>query len=202
MWPLFVKGLIIGFSIAAPVGPIGLLCIRKTLLQGMSAGVVAGLGAAAADAIYGSIAAFGITVIAQFLLDQQVLLKLVGGSFLCFLGYKSFTAAPPDSSLQVKSTGIFKGFLSTFLLTITNPMTILSFAGIFAGLGIGSAAGDRLGAVQMVAGVFAGSLLWWLVLSGCISAFREKVDERSLGLVNKASGLVIMLFGLVAIIGR
>ncbi|WP_371365227.1 hypothetical protein SRRS_01020 [Sporomusa rhizae] len=202
MWPLFVKGLIIGFSIAAPVGPIGLLCIRKTLLQGMSAGVVSGLGAAAADAIYGSIAAFGITVIAQFLLEQQVLLKLIGGSFLCFLGYKSFTAAPPDSTLQVKSTGIFKAFLSTFLLTITNPMTILSFAGIFAGLGIGTAVGDRLGAVQMVAGVFAGSLLWWFVLSGCISAFREKVNERNLGLVNKISGLVIMLFGIVAIIGR
>lgn len=201
MWPLFLKGLVIGFSIAAPVGPIGLLCIRKTLLQGMSAGIASGLGAAAADAIYGSIAAFGITVIAEFLLEQQVLLKLVGGGFLCFLGYKSFTAEPHNSSLQVKNTGIFKAFFSTFLLTITNPMTILSFAGIFAGLGIGSAANDRLGAVQMVAGVFAGSLLWWFVLSGCISAFRERVDERNLGLINKVSGLIIILFGVMAIIG-
>src|SRR4030066_1702005 len=151
------KGLIIGFSIAAPVGPIGILCIKRTLSSGRLVGLASGLGAATADALYGCIAAFGLTFISDFLIHQQAWLRLVGGLFLCYLGIKTFFSHPTDSTQESNPGGLLNASGSTFFLTLTNPITILSFAAIFAGLGLGSVSKGYIPAGLLVAGVFIGS---------------------------------------------
>ena len=154
-----LRGLIIGFSIAAPVGPIGVLCIRRTLAAGRASGLVSGLGAATADAIYGCIAGFGLTFISSILISQQVWLRLIGGVFLCYLGLKTFLARPAQQAALAGGNGLVGAYASTFFLTLTNPMTILSFAAIFAGLGVTSASGNYVSAGVLVLGVFIGSAL-------------------------------------------
>lgn len=195
-----VKGLIIGFSIAAPVGPIGVLCIRRTLAEGRVCGLVSGLGAATADAIYGCIAGFGLTFLSTLLVSQQEWLRLAGGVFLCYLGIKTFLAGPAEEAASAGGFGLVRAYTSTLFLTLTNPMTILSFAAIFAGLGIGSERGDYSSAEVLVLGVFTGSALWWLLLSVGVGMVRGKFSPRGLTWVNRAAGVVIAGFGVVALL--
>lgn len=195
-----VIGLIIGFSIAAPVGPIGVLCIRRTLAEGRLHGLVSGLGAATADAIYGGIAGFGLTFISDMLVQQQIWLRFFGGVFLCFLGLKTLLAKPSEKSPSEKRTGLLGSYGSTFFLTLTNPMTILSFAAVFAGIGLGSTLVDYGSAALLVFSVFAGSALWWLILSGSVSLLRKKVTPRVLRWINMVSGAIIMGFGVFALV--
>lgn len=195
-----LQGLAIGFSIAAPVGPIGVLCIRRTLAEGRVYGLVSGLGAAAADAVYGCIAGFGITFVSSLLVSQQMWLRLVGGGFLCFLGVRIFLSAPGEQATPAKRMGLSSAFASTFFLTLSNPVTILSFAAIFAGLGLGGAAGSYVPAVILVFGVFAGSALWWFVLSGSVSVFRARFTPVGLRWVNRISGMIIVGFGVGALL--
>jgi threonine/homoserine/homoserine lactone efflux protein len=195
--PFFIRGLIIGFSIAAPVGPIGVLCIRRTLAKGRTAGFVSGLGAATADAVYGGIAGFGLTFIADLLVEQQAWFRLIGGAFLCYLGIRIVFSKPADQAASAGGKGLFGHFASTFFLTLTNPMTILSFAAIFAGLGLATAEANFQTAVILVAGVFGGSALWWLLLSSGVGLFRAKFSAH-LRWVNRISGILITLFGLLA----
>ena len=197
--PFLLRGLLIGFSIAAPVGPIGVLCIRRTLAEGRASGLVSGLGAATADAFYGSIAGFGLTVISSFLIDQQLWLRLIGGSFLLYLGVRTFLSKPSEHSAEVASSNLLTAYASTFFLTITNPITIISFAAIFAGLGIGSTNGDLGSAAVLVLGVFGGSALWWFLLSAGVSLFRSRFDVRALSWVNRISGIIITTFGVLAL---
>ena len=195
-----VRGLVIGFSIAAPVGPIGVLCIRRTLSDGRAAGFVSGLGAATADGIYGCIAGSGLTLISGFLIDQQLWLRLIGGAFLCYLGVKTFLSPVAQEPAEVRGTGLIGAYASTFFLTLTNPMTILSFVTIFAGLGLAeTAAGGALGAGLLVLGVFLGSALWWLTLSGAVGLFRHRVSAGLLRWVNRVAGVVIAGFGAYAL---
>ena len=194
------RGLVIGFAIAAPVGPIGVLCIRRTLAEGRATGLVSGLGAATADAIYGCIAAFGLTFISGILIGQQGLVRLVGGIFLCYLGLRTLVTTPAEKPSSAEGRGLAGAYASTFFLTLTNPMTILSFAAIFAGLGIGSATGDYVSATLSVLGVFLGSALWWLILSGGVSVFRTKLKPRALAWVNNVSGIIILAFGVTALL--
>jgi len=196
----FLRGLIIGFSIAAPVGPIGLLCIRRTLAEGKTSGLISGLGAATADAIYGCIAGFGLTFISNILIRQQLWLRLIGGLFLCFLGLKIFLTRPAKLAASAKGNGLLGAYASTFFLTLTNPMTILSFAGIFAGLGVGSSSGNYISAGMLVLGVFVGSALWWLILSSVVGMISTKVEPRRLRWVNRISGVIITAFGLFALL--
>jgi threonine/homoserine/homoserine lactone efflux protein len=196
-----LQGLIIGFSIAAPVGPIGVLCIRRTLTDGRAAGLASGLGAATADAIYGCVAGFGLSFISTFLVAQQNWLRMIGGGFLVYLGIKTFRARPAAEAAAVRSRNLAGAYASTFVLTLTNPVTILAFVGIFAGLGLASAAGDYATAGVLVAGVFAGSAGWWLLLSGGVSLFRERFSPRVLQWVNWTSGAVLAGFGAAALIG-
>ena len=202
MDPSFLlRGLVIGFSIAAPVGPIGILCIRRTLADGRAAGLVSGLGAASADACYGFIAAFGLTFISNVLIDQKLWLHLIGGAFLCYLGIRTFLT-PPAAQAQPTSSetrSLVASYSSTLFLTLTNPMTVLSFVAIFAGLGIASASGSYATAAILVAGVFLGSASWWLLLSGGVSLLRSKIDSRALEWVNRISGIVITAFGVAAL---
>jgi threonine/homoserine/homoserine lactone efflux protein len=195
-----LRGMVIGFSIAAPVGPIGVLCIRRTLAEGRAAGLLSGLGAASADAIYGFVAGFGLTYVSNILVGYQSWIRLVGGLFLCYLGLRTFVSKPAESAEQVKGEGLLRDYASTFFLTLTNPMTIISFAAVFAGLGIGSATGDYGAATLLVLGVFAGSAAWWLMLSGGVSLVRSRFTPRTLGWVNKAAGLVILGFGVLALL--
>lgn len=196
-----LRGAIIGFSIAAPVGPIGVLCIRRTLAEGRRYGLASGLGAATADAIYGCIAGFGLTFISGLLVSQQAWLRLVGGVFLCYLGLKTLLARPAEKAASAAGSGLLGAYASTFFLTLTNPMTILSFIAIFAGLGLAATNEDYLSAVILVAGVFCGSALWWLFLTGGTSLLRSRFNTQRLQWVNRISGAVITLFGLVALLG-
>jgi threonine/homoserine/homoserine lactone efflux protein len=197
---LLLRGLLIGFSIAAPVGPIGVLCIRRTLAEGRTAGLLTGLGAATADAVYGCIAAFGLTFVSSFLVRQQDLLALVGGAFLCYLGVRTFFSVPSEAAPAAGGKNLLGMYTSTFFLTLTNPLTILSFAAIYAGLGLASEAGDYLSATLVVLGVFLGSASWWLLLSGIVSLFRSRVTSAALRWVNRISGAIILGFGLVMLI--
>ena len=195
------KGLIIGFSIAAPVGPIGILCIRRTLEYGRFVGFVSGLGAATADALYGLMAGLGLTIISNFLLGQQWYLQIIGSIFLCYLGVKIFISTPSQDSAKAKGNKPFKAYISTFLLTITNPVTILSFIAIFSGLGMNSNDTTSFGFL-LVLGVFLGSALWWLLLSSIagIIANKMKSNSFSMKLINRFSGVVLLLFGINGLI--
>ena len=197
---LLLKGLIIGFSIAAPVGPIGILCIRRTLVYGQVSGLLSGLGAATADAVYGSIAGFGLTFISVLLLSRQDSLKIVGGVFLCYLGIKTLLARPATGSESPPKQNLFTAYLSTFFLTLTNPATILSFMAIFTGLGLAGGQNSYLSAMALVTGVFAGSALWWLTLSGGVALFRKRFNARWLKWVNWVSGIIIGGFGLLILL--
>ena len=196
----FLRGLIIGFSIAAPVGPIGVLCIRRTLAEGRISGLVSGLGAATADAIYGSVAGFGLTFISNILIGQQLWIRLIGGLFLCTLGLKTFFAHPAKQGAPIEGRGLTAAYASTFVLTLTNPLTILSFAAIFAGLGMASAEGNYLSAGVLVLGVFMGSALWWLMLSCGVGLFRERLSTTGLRWANRISGAIILGFGVMALL--
>ena len=195
-----LRGLAIGFSIAAPVGPIGVLCIRRTLAQGQTSGLVSGLGAATADAIYGCIAGFGLTFISNFLVSEQVWLRLIGGVFLCYLGLKTLLSKPAEQAALVKGNGLVGAYASTLFLALTNPMTIISFMAIFAGLGLASTKGNYVSAGALVLGVFTGSALWWLILSNGVGVFRGKFNPHGLQWVNRISGAIITGFGLFALL--
>jgi threonine/homoserine/homoserine lactone efflux protein len=198
--PFLLKGLVIGFSIAAPVGPIGVLCMRRTLAEGRAIGLVSGLGAATADAIYGCVAGFGLTFISNFLVGLQIELRMIGGVFLCYLGVKTAMTKPIEQPNPKKNGGILGAYASTFFLTLANPMTILSFAAIFSGLGLASVGGNHASAGVLVLGVFIGSSLWWLILSGGVGLFRAKIDFHGLQWINRISGVVITGFGLMTIL--
>jgi len=198
---LLLRGIVIGFSIAAPVGPIGVLCIRRTLADGRVIGLATGLGAATADAVYGCLAAFGLTALTSALVGGQMWIRLIGGAFLLFLGVRTFLTPSGEKSAEVKATGLLGAFGSTFLLTLTNPMTILSFAAVFAALGLGTAHPEPLAAASLVLGVFLGSGLWWLTLSAGVGLFRDRIDARGLRWVNRFSGAVIFAFGALAVAG-
>lgn len=198
-----LKGVAIGFAIAAPVGPIGILCIRRSLASGWLAGFISGLGAATADGVYGCIAGFGLTVISDFLVSQQFLIRLGGGIFLCYLGVKTFLSPVSENiDKETVKTGEIKGFisnyLSTFLLTITNPLTIFAFVVIFTGLNVAQT-NNSGNAGLLVFGVFLGSSLWWFTLTSIASWFRHKLNHTFLQWVNWIAGVIITAFGIVAL---
>jgi threonine/homoserine/homoserine lactone efflux protein len=195
----FLQGLLLGFAIAAPVGPIGLLCIQRTLNQGRVTGLVSGMGAASADAVYGFIAAFGLTMISAFLLEQQLWLGIAGGLYLCYLGVRMALAAPATEAAVVEGNSLVAAYASTFMLTLTNPMTILFFVAVYAGAGLAAGVGDYVASTWLVIGVFLGSAGWWLLLSSVTSLFRTRINAAVLRWVNVAAGVVIVGFGLFAL---
>lgn len=200
LYTLLFKGCIIGFSIAMPVGPIGLICIRNSVTRGMFYGLISGLGAACADTIFGALGGFGISAIGTFLAEYHLILELIGATFLCYLGTSTFSEEVVATS-ETSSRGSYgRVFFSTFLLTLTNPMTILSFAGIYAGLGAGSRSDDLLTPLVITGGVFLGSGLWWALLSVGSSCFKERMNNVARKWLNKISGSIIFIFGLKAFI--
>lgn len=195
MW-LFFKGVIIGVTIAAPVGPIGILCIKRTLEHGKWIGFVSGLGAATADGIYGIIAGLGLTVIIHFLTGISMWLQLIGGVFLLYLGVQMLRAKPShEAAKAIRGKNPLKAYLSTLFLTITNPVTILSFLAIFAGLGITTA---EYSGVILAMGVFIGSAIWWLLLSTGIASLSRFIGKKLFQGIHYASGIVLITFALAA----
>jgi threonine/homoserine/homoserine lactone efflux protein len=194
--PPFLQGLVIGFSVAAPVGPIGLLCIRRSIADGRLTGFVSGLGAATADALCGGIAAVGLTAVTNLLLAHQTWLQLGGGVFLIWVGVATLRApAPQRAAVARESKNLLAAWASTLVLTLANPVTILSFLGIFAGLGLGSTTSGSLAACWLVTGVFLGSAAWWLFLSTAAGWLGRRLEHGGLRAVNLVSGLVIATFG-------
>ena len=196
MFDYFLKGFILGFAIAAPVGPIGILCIRKTLQFGRISGLVSGLGAAAADTLYGCLAAFGLTFLSAQFLAWGSWLKLIGSFFLLFFAYRSFIAKPHPSQNHLHQTSLVKDFLSTLFLTLTNPLTFLCYFALFAAMGLATVMEQPISGAMLVTGVFIGSSCWWLILSEGIGLFRHKLSPQTMVGINRTAGIAIGLFGL------
>jgi threonine/homoserine/homoserine lactone efflux protein len=190
----FLKGCVLGLSIAAPVGPIGLLCIRRTLTQGRAAGFVSGLGAATADFVYACVAAFGLSAVMQPLVSTQQIFRLAGGAFLLYLAFKTFLEKPADGVEPASGGTLARCFATTLALTIANPMTVLSFVAMFTALGA-----TTNGGTFVAAGVFTGSAIWWLTLAGVTGLIREHMDVRRLRFLNRGAGLLIGAFGIAAL---
>ncbi|HLN24051.1 MAG TPA: LysE family translocator [Patescibacteria group bacterium] len=196
---LFLRGLAIGFLLAAPVGPVGILCIRRALSDGRYAAFIAGLGAAFADTFYGAVAGLGLTVVSTFLVSYATALRLVGGVFLLILGGHTYRHKTCELQKPMRGPGMVRDFIATFLITLTNPATILGAMGVFAAVGV---LDNRSQAASgtLILGVFGGSTLWWLMLSAGASAVRSRFSPRWLERLNHGSGVVLIVFG-VAILG-
>lgn len=194
MTPL-IKGIILGLALAAPVGPIGILCIRKTLNFGRLVGFISGLGAATADAIYGSFALFGLTIVSQFLIKQSLWIHLIGSLFLFYLAFITLKKPVKDTIENESMTKMnyILTFGSTLFLTLTNPMTIVSFIGIIAGMSTGT---ESKSSIYLVLGVFLGSAIWWLFLSYIIGFFRRATSHTTMKLINTISSLILFGFGI------
>jgi putative LysE/RhtB family amino acid efflux pump len=196
---VFGKGLVLGVAIAAPLGPIGALCINRTLERGFWAGVAGGLGTALADGVYALMAAAGFTALGAVLGWIEVPLQVLGGLFLIYIGIKGLAPRAPVSAASVDARGLVSTTLATFLLTIANPATILSFAAIFAGLGLAAGQGGWTGGM-LVAGVFTGSLAWWFFLSGMVSLLRRRLPVGFAAIVGRVSAVILIAFGVVALL--
>lgn len=194
---LFLKGWLIGFLIAIPVGPIGLLCIQHSLIRGMIYGLIAGLGAALADTLYGALACCGVSILSDFLSHHQLWIQLFGSLFLCVVGLKKLLSAPLTQQVSSGSTRIF---ITTFLLTLTNPFTLLSFVGIYAGLGIGLQGEGIVAKLILTIGVFLGSCFWWSILCFGASKVGKKIPLSTTLFLNRLAGIMIFCFGLLILI--
>ena len=191
----FLKGLAFGFLLAATVGPMWILCFRRTLAHGRLFGFVSGMGVATADALYGSMAAFGLTAVSGFLLAQKFWLAAIGGAFLCWLGAKTLLSHPGDRPADVPAGSLAVAYTSTFALTLTNPATILAFVAIFAGLGL-AASTSYAEAALVVLGVVIGSAFWWTVLAVGAGWLRKRAGPRLLRAINIVAGVSISAFGI------
>jgi threonine/homoserine/homoserine lactone efflux protein len=199
---VLARGLAIGFTVAMIVGPISLLTIRRTLAHGPVYGLASGLGVALADASYGGVAAFGLTAVTALLVGARPAFALAGGAFLIWLGIRTIASAPATKATNAANVrarpGLVGAAASIYALTMTNPMTILSFAAIFAGLGL--AGGSTADAALLTLGIFLGSTAWWLLLTSIVGVVRARLTSRVLIGLNRFSGAVLVVFGLRALL--
>jgi threonine/homoserine/homoserine lactone efflux protein len=199
---LVARGFLLGFAVAAPVGPIGVLVIRRTLAVGPRTGFVSGLGAATADAAYGCVAVLGLTAVTHLLVAHAGLLRVGGGAFLCWFGLRTLLARPVSGGeAGGPARPLWTAYGSTLLLTVTNPMTILSFAAAFAGLGLADGVTGPGAGLWLVAALFLGSMLWWALLSGTAGLLRGTLGTAVLRRVNWVAGLLLVGFRLAAVAG-
>lgn len=194
---MFLKAIIIGFAIAAPVGPIGLLCIRYNINQGFKSGITVGIGAALADAIYGAIAGFSLSFVTAFLLEKALYIKLIGGLFLLYLGIKSLNLKNRDDNSKEGKNSLLFIFWSSFLLTMSNPLTILMFLGIFSSMM--DINFSKIESIIIILGVFVGSLIWWIILSAITTYTKRKISSNILSKINYISAVILILFACFAI---
>jgi len=194
-----LNGIFVGFAMAVPIGPIGVLCVRKTLTMGRLRGLIVGLGAATADLLFSIVAAFGLTIISNTLDSQRVWIRLVGATLLFFLGARTFRAHPDDPKLNTNNGGMLRSYISTVFLTLTNPFTIFAFIAVFAALGLEKGLG-YFSASALVTGVFIGSCLWFLFLNSGVTLFRKRLNLTGLRWVNRIAGILIIISGVIAIV--
>ena len=197
---LLIEGMLIGVVVAVPVGPLGLLCINRALSTGALCGLFSGLGVATADALAAGLAALGISLISGFLTDHQVFLRLGGGFFLCYLGMKIYQTKPTVQTPSGDVNGLLGAYVTTFLLTFSNPVTILSFIAIYASWQVESLSGNYFAAAVLTLGVFLGSALWWIALFLGLTAFRDKFSLQVVGWIHRVSGALIAGFGVVVLL--
>ncbi|MDP2038853.1 MAG: LysE family transporter [Ignavibacteria bacterium] len=195
----FLKGIVIGFAMAIPLGPIGVMCIRKTLTDRKIYAVVIGLGAATADMLYGSVAAFGLTMISSTLVTYRIWIRLIGGILLLILGVKIFFSKPKTIDEQNNNKSILRTYLSTVFLTLTNPFTIFAFIAVFNSLGLGSGL-SYFSAATLVIGIFIGSSAWFFLLSSGVTIFKKRLNLSALKWVNRAAGVLVLISGLITIL--
>ena len=194
----FVRGAVIGLSVGAPLGPVGLVCLRRMLTQSAAAGLASGLGAATADAMFGAITGFGLTFITGPLEEHQEALAVIGGLVLCVLGVRFMLSHPQLGVERVGRTGLLRAYTSTLLLTLTSPATVLSFVAMFAALGVVTR--GRLSVGLLCAGVFTGSAFWWIALASAAGALRHHITPTGLMWVNRVSGALIAAFGVAVLV--
>jgi threonine/homoserine/homoserine lactone efflux protein len=195
---LFFKGLLIGASVSAPVGPIGLLCINRSLTEGRVRGFVSGLGAATADMLFCIIAGFGFTFVSRFMDEQALLIRLVGAFCLIFIGLRIFLARPEEKSCAVSGGDLAHIYVSTLFLTLINPITVLFFVALFSSLGLSFAQHAHLSLALLTAGVFVGAVAWWFLLTGAVSRLHRRLSQEAMRWVNRVSGTIIMVLGFLA----
>ncbi len=196
---LYLKGIVIGFAMAVPIGPVGIMCIRKTLTEGRLRGLIIGIGAATADLLYGSVAAFGLTFISSTVSAERIWIRLIGGTLLFFLGVRTYRSKPTDPKFKIHSSSLIGSYFYTILITLTNPLTIFAFIAVFAALGLGNEV-NKFSGLALVLGVFTGSFLWFLSLSSGVTLFRKKLDMVGLEWVNRIAGILIIISGVIAIV--
>ena len=199
---LIIKGLIIGLLVSVPLGPIGVLCIQRTLNRGRMAGFISGLGAAAADTIFAIIAGFGLTIIINFIEEKHLYFQIIGGLFVLYIGIRIFNTNPVKQlKLQkLNKTKLSQDFVSVFLLTLSNPMAIFLFLAIMAAINVAS---DTLSLVEiatLTVGISGGAFLWWFVLASIANRFRKRIRLKSIWWLNKITGSVVFLFGLIVLV--
>ena len=197
---MLLKGFTVGVVMAVPLGPVGLLCTQRILTSGRMHGLVSGLGAATGDAICGAVAAFGLTIVSDFLVEQHLWLRLFGGIFLCLLGLKAFLVKRAKKGPLTEKLCHLNNYGSTLLITLSNPMAFLVSATMFAGLGTVGSDTQFGDASQLVAGVFLGSMFWWVLLSVLVGALHKNVADRTLVLLARIFGGIITTIGTIVII--
>ena len=197
----FLEGIVVGFLLATPIGPIGILCVRHTLVYGHRHGIVVGLGGASGDVVYAAVAAFGVSLISAFIAGHQQIFRISGGVFLFIAGIYTLRSSGTVSAKAGSLALHTKVFLSTFLLAITNPVTLFGFVAVFTIIGVKRILLIQLDAVALIIGIFVGSFLWFTALTSLAHQFREKLTNVGLKRVNKIAGSLLMLFGVVACLG-
>ena len=197
---IILEGILVGFAVAAPVGPVAVVTIERTLAYGLKAGLAVGLGAAVADTILGAFAGFGLTVVAELIEQNRDVLRLVGGAILITLGVVLIASRAKTKRRDITAADLLHAFTSAFVITISNPITIFAFLAIFAGLGFTEAAATPGLAALLVAGIFLGACLWWLSLAGMVSLFQDRVSDRTVAALKGGAGYLILGFGLYALV--
>ncbi len=199
---IIFKGILVGLSVSVPLGPIGVLCIQRTLNKGYISGIISGTGASFADIIYAVIAGFGITFISDFLIAQQSIIRIVGGLFLIFVGIKIYLSNPIKQIREQRTKGkrYLTDFITSFLVTISNPITILAFGVIFSSFSMIDKSTEPVEISMILASVFAGALLWWMTLISIVSLFKKKIRLRNLFWINKITGVLIVIFAIIVVI--
>ena len=202
---LVLSGVVMGLIAAVPIGPVNLICIRRTLAFGTLNGFVSGMGAALGDGVFAAVTGFSLTWIAQLIQGYSTIIELISGAMMVWLGWRTFIAPPvphcPETGMDRSGSNLGRAMLSTFALTITNPATLMFFGGMFAGLGgLAGGAGSFADASLVVAGVVGGSALWWLVLTTLIGLFHPRIDAQAMWAINRGSGVLVAIFGLVVLI--
>ena len=199
------KGVLVGLMVSIPLGPMGVLIIQKTLHKGALSGFIAGMGAASADLFYAAVAAFGLGFVINIVQAHELLLQIIGGIFLIVIGLKIYFDNPIRQIRQrrqgrVSKTGLLGDYLSLFFLTVSNPITVVVFMAVFAGMSVFGESSSLLGEVLVVAGVLLGGGVWWYTLSTLVNIFRKKFRLRVLITINRVSGMVITVLGALVIL--